>query len=235
MANPTRTAFLADMAKRFGAIRKLDQTQSLFEVGDGMCRVYIRFSKLHSRSRAFFGLRKEDLRQLEGHRSFVCFLWDAQAEPLLVPFAEFEEVFAESTPASDGQYKVQVFPRDDATILYIARAGRYNVEGYFGWIQLEEALRGYEPRPSLSHPQVQTLLGAIGAAKQYSIWVPLKDRLSLDWRITPRYDLAGDLPPGFETVRPILQEIDVIWIKRGSAELAAVYEVEHSTLYTPAY
>ncbi len=53
--------------------------------------------------------------------------------PLLVPFAEFEEVFAEAQPASDGQFKVQVYPREDGTILYVARAGRFNVEGVF-WV-----------------------------------------------------------------------------------------------------
>lgn len=184
---------------------------------------------MHARSQTFFGLRREDLRQLEGHRSFICFLWDGQTEPLLVPFSEFEEVVAASQPASDGQYKVQIYGREDATIFYIARAGRFNVKSYFGWLQLEEAMQGFVPPPSLSHAQVQTLLGAIGAAKQFDIWIPSKDRVSLDWSITHPYRVSEELPTGFESVQTILQEIDVIWVRRGSTGLAALYEVEQST------
>jgi len=146
-----------------------------------------------------------------------------------VPFEEFEEVFAESQPASDGQFKVQVYPRDDATILYIARAGKFNVEGYFGWLRLDEALAGFHAHPSLTHPQIQTLLGAIGVAKDYDVWLPLNDRPGLDWSLTSPYRVVDELPPGFEAVRAILQEIDVVWVRRGAPGLAAVYEVEHST------
>ncbi|MBI1885559.1 MAG: hypothetical protein HYS09_04490 [Chloroflexi bacterium] len=220
---------MAEMAGRYGAISRLPNTQSLYELGRGQCRVYIRYSKLHPRAQTFFGLRREDLRQLEGHKSFISFLWDGQLEPLLVPFAEFEEVFAEAQPASDGQFKIQVYPREDGTILYIARAGRFNVEGYFGWLQLEAAMKGFHPYPSLSHPQIQTLLGAIGAAKDYDVWVPRNDRAGLDWSLASPYRLADELTPGFEAIQSVLQEIDVIWLKRGSAGLAAVYEVEHST------
>jgi hypothetical protein len=191
--------------------------------------VYVRYSKVHPRTQTFFGLRQDDLRSLEGHSAYIAFLWNGQPEPLLVPFSEFEEVFAESQPASDGQFKVQVYPREDATILYVARAGRFNVEGYLGWLHLDEAMSGAEPSPRLSHPQIQTLLGAIGVAKDYDVWLPLNDRLALDWALTPRYPIVDELPPGFETVRSILQEIDVIWVRRGAPGLAAVYEVEHST------
>ena len=76
---------------------------------------------------------------------------------------------------------------------------------------------------------MQTLLGAIGNARQFDVWVPLNDRPGLDWSLTPRYKVLDQLPPGFEVVHSILQEIDVIWVKRGSGGLAAVYEVEHST------
>lgn len=224
-----RDRFLAELGRRFGAISKLPHTQSLYELGKGACRVYIRYSRMHAGSRTFFGLRREDLRQLEGRMAFLAFLWDGQPEPLLVPFAEFEEVFAETQPASDGQFKVQIYPREDATVLYVARAGRFNVDGYFGWLQLDAAMKGSRAYPALSHAQVQTLLGAIGAAKQFDVWVPIGDRPRLDWSLASRYRLVDELPPAFEAVEPILREIDVTWITRGSASLAAVYEVEHST------
>ena len=229
MSSKVRTAFVAEMGRCYGPVRKLPLTQSLFELGNGKCRVYIRYSKLHPRSQTFFGLRQEDLRQLEGHAAFISFLWDGQPEPLLVPFAEFEEVFAQSQPASDGQHKVQVYPREDATILYLARTGRFNVEGHFGWLHLDEAMRGFQRYRTLTHRKIQTLLGAIGAAKNYDVWVPLSDRPGLDWSLTSQFPLVDQLPAAYEAVQSIAQEIDVIWLRRGSPGLAAVYEVEHST------
>lgn len=229
MATNARATFLAELERRYGTISKLPHTQSLYELGRGHCRVYIRYSKVHSRSQTFFGLRREDLAQLQGRRAYIAFLWHDQPNPLLVPFAEFEEVFADSEPAADGQFKVQVYPREDATILYIARAGRFNVEGYFGWFHLDNAMSGLHHYPNLSHAQVQTLLEAIGVAKEYDVWLPLGDRPTLDWSLTPPYRVVQDLPPGFEAVYPILQEIDVIWVRRGAPGLAAVFEVEHST------
>ncbi len=213
VASDLKADFVAEMNGRYGPLFKLARTQSLYELGKGVCRVYVRYSKLHSGRQTFFGLRREDLRQLEGHKAFISFLWDGQREPLLIPFAEFEEVFAESQPASDGQYKVQVYPRDDAAILYIARTGRFNVEGYFGWLHLEEAMKGFHPHPALSHPQIQTLLGAIGTAKDYDVWVPVNDRAGLDWSLTSPFRLVDELPPGFEAVQSIVQEIDVIWVR----------------------
>lgn len=224
-----KARFLGEINRRYGPPSKRPRSQSLFELGKGKCRIYIRYSKLHSRAQTFFGLRREDLRELEGHKSFIVFLWDGQADPLLLPFEEFEEVFAESQPASDGQYKVQIYPREDAAILYVAKAGRFNVDAHFGWLHLDQAMEGAESQATLSHSQVQTLLGAIGTAKEYEVWIPAHDRGTLDWSLTSRYQLADTLPVGFEAAQSILQEIDVIWTRRGSPGLAAVYEVEHST------
>ena len=224
-----RAQFIRDLEKRFGPATRLPRSQSLYELGNGMCRVYVRYSKLHPRLDTFFGLRFEDLRRLEGHQAFIALLWDGQEQPLLLPYSEFEDVFAELEPAADGQFKVQVYPRDDAAICYVARAGRFNVEGHFGWTGLEDALKGVHARPTLSHGQVQTLLGAIGVAKDYDVWIPASDRASLDWSITSEYALADNLPPSFDSVRRILREIDVVWLRPGGVGLAAVYEVEHST------
>lgn len=89
MTNETRAAFVKELVKRYGQLRKLDRTQSLYEIAGGAARVYIRYSRLHSRNETFYGLRKEDLQRLEGHPSVICFLWEGQVEPLLVPFSEF--------------------------------------------------------------------------------------------------------------------------------------------------
>lgn len=229
MAIDSRGALLAELVNRFGPLLKLPQSQSLFEIAGGKARVYVRYSKLHGGWETFFGLRRDDLRRLEGHDSFICFVWDGQVDPLFLPYGEYEEVFAQIEPASDGQYKVQIFPRDDATVLYVARAGRFNVDSHYGWLNLEDSLSDFEPRPALTHSQVQTLLGAIGTVKNFDVWVPPNNRANLDWSLTGRFDLLEILPPGFESVHSILQEIDVVWVKRGSSGLSAVYEVEYST------
>ena len=231
MANETKAAFLKELRKRYGTLHKLDQSQFLFEIGDGAAKIYIRYSKVHSGNRTFYGLREEDLKKLEGHNSLICFLWDRQTEPLLVPFSEYEEVFQSTSPANDGQYKAQVYLQDPGTELYIAKAGRFNVEGHFGWAELDKYIDSakLENIPEFSHWQIQTYLGAIGKAKDYDIWVPPSDRVKLDWSIANQFKCREEVPYGFEPVKSILQEVDVVWIQRGSSELRALFEVEHST------
>jgi len=231
VSSKIKAAFLRELTERYGPLRKLERSQSLYEISGGAIRVYIRYSKVHTGNKTFYGLREEDLRRLEGHPSLLCFLWDNQSEPLLVPFSEYEEVFYSTSPARDGQYKVQVYLQSEGVELYIARAGRFNVEGHFGWDELETliGLSGLKVVPKLSHSQVQTLLGAIGAAKNYDVWIPPSDRAKLDWSITSRFGYCDVLPYEFEPVRGILQEVDVIWIHRGSSEPRALFEVEHST------
>jgi hypothetical protein len=229
--NDTKIAFLREIKGRYSSLRKLEGSLSLYEIGDGAVRLYIRYSKLHSGDRTFYGLREEDLQRLEGYPSLICFLWNGQKEPLLVPFSEYEDVVNSTSPAGDGQYKVQVLLEEESTELYIARAGRFNVEGYFGWdslTNLADAARLREV-PDLSHAQVQTLLGAIGVIKEYDIWIPPNDRARLDWSIASPFNCRDLVPYGFESVRNILQQVDVIWIKRGSSEVRALFEVEYST------
>ncbi len=93
MPRDIKIAFLEDLRKRYPSAKKPQGSQSLYEIGNGVARIYIRYSKVHSRNQAFFGLRKEDLKKLEGHPSILCFLWDGQSHPLLIPFSEYEEIF----------------------------------------------------------------------------------------------------------------------------------------------
>ena len=232
MANDTKKAFLAELAKRYWPLRKLSRSLSLFEVGDGAARIYVRYSKVHEDSgRTWYGLRKEDLLQLEGHPSLICFLWEGQAEPLLVPAAEYEPVIETATPASDGQYKMQVIVRDDATELYIARVGRFNVEGHLGWGNVETLMDSSSRTvpPDLSHSQVQTLLATIGRAKGYDVWIPSADRARLDRSLADASGGDVPLPHVYDRVSHILTEVDVLWLQKGSSQLRSVFEVEHST------
>lgn len=231
MANEARQRFIQQLGVRFPSLRKLPKTRSLYDIGDGAARLYVRYSKRHSADRTFYGLRAQDLRQLEDSPSFICFLWDGQEDPLLVPYAEFEEVFHSTPPAADGQFKTQIYLEPDATEMYIARAGRFNVESYFGWDGLEHAAdRSEQERvPELTHPQVQTLLGAIGSAKGYDVWIPPSDRGELDWSLVDRFNCRRTQPSGYGDAANILREVDVVWISRGSNDLRALFEVEHST------
>jgi len=230
MTNITKTSFLQELGQRFGRFEKFGESLSLFKIKGTDVRIYVRYSKTHVRQRTWYGLRKSDLELLQGYPSLICFLWDQQKEPLLIPYADYEEIFDSITPADDGQYKVQVLLQEDATELYIARAGRFNVEGYFGWLQVEKLIESIDHQiPELSHTQVQTLLGSIGTKKEFDIWIPPIDRYKLDWKITLPFLMRDFLPYGFEQVTNILSEIDVIWVKKGSNEIRALFEVEHST------
>jgi len=231
MANVTKSAFLEELTKRYGDIHRLSSSLSLYELGDGADRIYIRYSKVHSRGQAFYGLRKKDLQELEGRPSAICFLWERQAEPVFVPYSEYEEIFQSLSPADDGQYKVQLFLREEGSDFYIANAGRFNVEAYFGWEQLDSLIQQSRLTefPDLSHIQVQTLLGSIGAIKGYNIWIPRNDRGRLDWSITSRFECTTTIPRGFFEIEDTLSEVDVVWIERDARRLRALFEVEHST------
>ena len=148
-----------------------------------------------------------------------------------MPFSEYEDVFQSTSPAPDGQYKVLVHLQDDGTELYIPKAGRFNVEGHLGWSELEVLIDSARlgTVPEFSHSQVQTILGSIGTTKDYDIWVPQSDRVKLDWSLTDHFDCRDVLPYRFEQVKSVLQEVDMIWIQRGSSDLKALFEVEHST------
>lgn len=119
----------------------------------------------------------------------------------------------------------------NALELYIARQGRFNVEGYVG---LEPFIRSLDPTllreaRLLSHCQVQTLLASIGNMKRYEVWVPERDLGALDWSIAKRFPLRLGIPAGFEKVRNILSEIDVIWVSPRRETIEGLFEVEHST------
>lgn len=231
MANITKEAFLKDLGRRYGNVRKLKHSLSLYDIGKGAGRIYIRYSKLHSRGQTFFGLRQNDLKILEGQPALICFLWPNQREPLFLPFTDFEDVFHSISPAGDGQYKVQIFLKEDGCELYIANAGRFNIEAYFGWDNLEFLITKSKLTylPSLSHFQIQTLLGSIGITKGYDVWIPKQDRGKMDWNLTKQFECNTEIPLGYSTIEDILREIDIIWFDRGAGTLRALFEVEHST------
>src|ERR1039458_9946499 len=109
MANAYKSQVIESLRQRFGETRKLKGSESLLVVGDEAARIYFRYSRVYPGGRTFFGLREVDLRQLEGHNSYLCFLSDDGSPPLFVPYADFEEVFHNAETAKDGQYKSEEY------------------------------------------------------------------------------------------------------------------------------
>jgi hypothetical protein len=231
MANSSKPQLLSALAQEFGQFRKLTNSQSLFSFGNDALWLYFRYSKVHPKQRTFFGLREADLRQLEGRNAFICFVTDSDEDPVFIPFVDFEEVFHSVTPANDGQYKVQLARHKDADELYIARAGRFNVEAYRGLEVVRQSLERhhFNPLVDLSHQQVQTLLAGIGHAKGYDVYVPCRDAIGLDWSLTTQFRLREAVPSGLGDAATILQEVDVVWLTHGSNDIQGLLEVEHST------
>jgi hypothetical protein len=230
MANPFKAAFLEGLSKRFGKPKQLPGSLSLFEIGDGAARIYVRYSKIHSRNKSFYGLRKEDLKQLEGFNSLICFLWDNQTEPVFVPYSDFEDVFSSLTPASDGQFKCQIY-HDDGLELYIANAGRFSIEGFYGWGKVAGLIESSKIAtiPDFSHSQIQTFIGSIGTMKGYDIWIPVNDRRKLDWSLAEKFPCKERLPTRYERIEDVVREIDVVWLPPGASGMSAMFEIEHST------
>lgn len=232
MPNQHKALLLQCLRERFGSLRKLPDSLSLYAIGDEAAVVYIRYSKVHPAGRTFFGLRESDLRQLEGRNSFICFLLDDSSPPVFVPYADFEELFHSATPATDGQYKAQLVADKDGRKLYIARQGRFNVEGYVGFEGISRSLDATRLRAfnDLTHAQVQTLIAGIGRLKGYEVWVPPNNVATLDWQLlTERFPLCPTIPNGYDSVRSVLSEIDVVWLRPGINSIEGLFEVEHST------
>lgn len=231
MPNPHKDRLLANLEGRFGPIKKLAGSLSLFSLSETDIRVYVRYSKIHNRSRAFFGLREIDLRKLEGHASYICFVLDDDTPPVFLPFADFEDVFRNSQTALDGQHKVQLLRNRQELELYVARQGRFNIEAYVGFVGIERSLKDHlrTPTPALSHSDVQTLLAGIGSIKGYDVWIPSADCGSLQWSLTKKFRPMGAIPAGYDDVSSILSMIDVVWVKPGSSAIEGLFEVEHST------
>ncbi len=57
----------------------------------------------------------------------------------------------------------------------------------------------------------------------------MNDRNRLDWSLAGKFECFNRMRFESEKAKDILQEIDVIWIQKGSNKLAALFEVEHST------
>jgi hypothetical protein len=134
------------------------------------------------------------------------------------------------TPASDGQFKCHIY-HDDELELYIANAGRFSIEGFYGWGKIDGLIGKSKIAtvPDFNHSQIQTFIGSIGTMKGYDVWVPANDRNKLDWTLSDKFSCKDELPTRYAAINDVVREIDVLWLRRGSSEMSAMFEIEHST------
>lgn len=214
----------------FGNLIKIGNGNSLFQISSNEAIIYFRYSKLFlsgKYEKTFYGLRQEDIKLLQGKKSFICFVWNKDDTPLLIPFSNYESYFLDTSPSSDGQYKTQIYFKPTGTELYIANIGKFNVDSFYGINQLYNLKQNNLKLPKLSHSQVQSLLGAIGIKKGYELWFPSKDRLKLDNTILDYSKIKNQYPIYDKNIINIISEIDVIWFQ--TTKPISFFEVEHST------
>jgi hypothetical protein len=222
---------LRTIREKLGEVSKLQGSNSLFSIGNDAARIYFRYSKTHENGQTFFGLREVDLRKLEAHNSFICFLTDTGSPPVLLPFADFETLFRQSQPAADGQYKVQLSSRRGPLEIYLPRQGHFNVEGYVGLELLRRSVEAGKLREArtFSHSEVQTLLAEIGQLKGYDVFVPASDVGRMCWSNPDSFRIRSNLPVEIKGVGPLLSEIDVVWVMPSDNTIQGIFEVEHTT------
>lgn len=224
-----RAEFFREVERRAGQVHSLPGSRSLFRAGDSGPLLYVRYSKVHEGRGTFYGLREQDLLALDGHEALVVFLWSSSELPLMLPWDQFSGLVRGTPIANDGQRKAQVRIALDAVSLYLPRAGTHNVDAYWGWTPLTDAISGSSTVPVLGHSAIQTLLGSIGARNGWDVWIPASDRPRLDWQVAARFQVRESLPPTHASIQGVVEEIDVIWLGKGAATLGALFEVEHST------
>ncbi len=179
--------------------------------------------------KAFYGLRKVDIDILiqSGKRSFLYLITDEAKNNLLIPFKQYEAYFLAAEPSNDGQYKTLIFFKPTGAEIYFANIGKFSAERYFSLDPLLSASPSAISTPSLSHQQVQSLVGAIGIAKGFEVWYPEKDKSEIDFSVMDRARVVERLPRFNNAIDNIVSEIDVIWLQQN--QFVSFWEVEHST------
>ncbi|MDW8438505.1 MAG: hypothetical protein RMM16_10755 [Chloroherpetonaceae bacterium] len=232
MKSHVREAF-AELERKFGRLNRVGDGRSLFEIPAIDVIVYFRYSKLFRQSDrktvAFYGLRKTDIDAMlqSGKRAFLYLITDEKEKNLLIPLKQYEADFLATEPSNDGQYKTLAFFKPTGAEIYFANIGKFGAEGYFSLEPLMNSSPNDDSAPPLSHQQVQSLVGAIGIAKGFSVWYPEKDKVEIDFSIVDRSRVAERLPRFGKEIDDIVSEIDVIWLQQNKP--VSFWEVEHST------
>ncbi|MBS4235277.1 hypothetical protein CVU5213_03000 [Campylobacter vulpis] len=228
MANPHKEKVLKMLQDKYGGVKALPKTQSLFIIEALNIVLYFRYSKLSNYGKndfkSFYGLRVEDLKFLQGKKAFIIFLSDFENKSIVLPFSKIEALLSQVKSAKDGQYKALAFFKHSGAELYFSQFAKFKIDFYLGL----KSLFNFEAKntviPHLTHSEAQGLLGIIGQRKGFDIYYPSKDRVKIPHKIS---NLREHLPLFNPIINPILDEIDCIWLKGDKME--ALFEVEHST------
>ena len=231
MNNEFRNNLINRLREKYGKIQNTGNGHTLFHVPSADFYVYFRYSKLSgsekSTHKTFYGLRKEDLDLMQGKKSYICFLTNDATKNITLPFLQYENYFFNTSPASDGQYKVAVLFKKTGAELYINNVGKFSVESYLGTERLSSIEVNKIIIPELTHPQIQSLIGSIGIKKGFDIWFPKNDKIKIDSSIVNIKRIRENLPNYSKEIDHIIAEIDVIWLDNTNP--VSFYEVEHST------
>lgn len=230
MANPFVNNIIEKIKQDFGNIRRIGDGYTLYQIVSNDVIIYFRYSKISpvgKYTKTFFGLRSNDVKLMQGKKSFICFVWDREDSPILLPFNHFENYFSNAEPSSDGQFKTLIFFKPTGTEIYFANIGKFNGDSYYGLNALYEIGNKKLITPNLSHSQVQSLIGAIGIKKGFDLWYPQNDKLKIDNIIVDYSRIRGGLPTFSKDIDDIISEVDVIWLQ--NTKPISLFEVEQST------
>jgi hypothetical protein len=231
MTNPRYEKLIAMLTSNYGELKRMGNGYTLYNASSIDVVFYFRYSKTTLSNKnaltAFYGLRNEDLRLMQGKKSFICFLTDDENKSVFIPFQNYESFFFETSPAGDGQYKTNIFFKQTSCEIYFAGVGKFNVDSYTNINSILNISKTKIIIPELSHSQIQSLLGSIGIQKGFKIWFPEADKLKIDNSIVESSKIIEKLPAFGKEIDYIISEIDVIWFEQSVP--VSFYEVEHST------
>ncbi|CAN5705051.1 hypothetical protein BH24ACI2_BH24ACI2_10250 [soil metagenome] len=222
---------LAKIQQDFGKVRKLGNGNSLYQIISNEVIIYFRYSKIlpsGKSTKAFYGLRNEELKLMQASKSFICFVWDNETSPILFPFSHFEAHLNENASlAYDDHYKVTILFNPTGTILAIPNVGKFSIDSFYSLSELYNIQSKNIIIPEISHSKMQSIIGVIGMKKGFDIWIPASDRLALDYAILTNEKMRSQLPFYNNEILDVICEIDVIWLE--NTKPVSFFEVEHST------
>jgi hypothetical protein len=231
MANLHKDRVIKILEDKFGKLKNIGDSYSLYVIPSIDVIIYFRYSKISQASKnvlkAFYGLRKEDIDLLQRKKSYICLITNDINKNIFIPFQKFETYFSETEPSKDGQYKTHSIFKPTGAEVYFANIGKFNAESYFNLNDILNITQTKIPIPELSHTQIQSLIGSIGIQKGYDLWFPESDKIKIDNSIVDFSKIRNKLPTYGKEIDYIISEIDVIWLNK--TKLVSFFEVEHST------
>ena len=231
MANPHYQKIFTLLKARYGEMRRIGKSYTLFHIPSIDTLFYFRYSKIHApntnRSWTFYGLSKEEIALMTGKKAFICFITDREEDNIFIPFHHYEQYFLSTLPSTGGQYKTNLYIKPTGREIYFTGIGKFKADSYANIDAILNLAKTGIAVPELSHTDVQTLLGSIGIAKGFSVWFPESDKQKIDLSIVDNRKIVEQIPSFGNEIDHIISEIDVIWFEQSRP--VSFYEVEHST------